>query len=422
MIVEIPKDSLVDRFMRYVQIDTQSDPESTTSPSTDSQKKLANLLVQELTQMGVTDAHMDSFGLVYATVPATSSKSVPVICFCAHMDTSPDCPGANVRPILHQHYPGGDIVLPADPPIVIRPSDHPDLLQQIGNDIITADGTTLLGADNKAGIAAIMESVQWLMQHPHVPHGTLRILFTPDEEIGRGVDHIDLKKLNATYAYTVDGESLGTIETETWFASQITITIQGLSAHPGFAKGKMENAVRIAAAIVDALPKTHMSPETTEGREGFIHPQSVTATLEQAVVKCIVRDFSASGLQEKEELFKQLCSQVMKKFPRSSWQWHRTEQYRNMKEVLDQHPHVVTFAMDAMRRAGLHPRTVSVRGGTDGARLSFMGLPCPNLFAGEHAFHSRQEWVSVQDMQKAAETLVHLAMIWEQRSETLVQA
>ncbi len=403
---------ILDRFLRYVQIDTQSDPHATTVPSTEKQKDLGRLLVQELKELGIQDAELDTYGYVYATVPATVSDPVPVLCFCAHMDTSPDCSGANVKPIVHRNYDGSPIVLPDDPSQVIDPAQHPDLKKQIGNDIITASGTTLLGADNKAGIAAIMDAVAYWMAHPEVPHGTIRILFTPDEEIGRGVDHVDMKKLGADYGYTIDGEAAGTLEDETFSADAVTIHIQGVSAHPGFAKGKMENAIKIASELIASLPKDHCSPETTEGREGFIHPVELKAIAEEATLQLIIRDFTTEGLKEKEALLHQLAQQVMAHYPYSKMTFSVTEQYRNMKEILDQHPLVVSLAEEAIRRAGLEPQRRSIRGGTDGSRLSFMGLPCPNIFAGEHAFHSKHEWVSIQDMEKSAETIVHLATLW----------
>lgn len=416
MNVNAAAESLIDRFFRYVRTDTQSDPDSATVPSTEKQKILSRLLVEELQQMGIGDAHLDEYGLVYATIPANSRKKVPTIFFCAHVDTSPDCSGAHVRPVLHRNYDGGNLVLPGDRSVVIRPEEHPDLRHQVGNDIITADGTTLLGADNKAGVAVIMEAARWLMQHPEVRHGPVRLLFTPDEEIGRGVDHVDPAKLGAVCGYTVDGESLGTLETETWWARLATVVFHGVSAHPGFAKGKMENAARMAAALVAALPLDRLAPEATEGRDGFIHPVSVQASLEQATVKLLLRDFTQEGLQQQEALIRSLVQQVMQRFPRSVVSVDVVEQYRNMKEVLDRHPQVVEYALEAIRRSGLTPRVVSVRGGTDGSRLSFMGLPCPNLFVGEHAFHSRYEWVSVQDMLKAMETIIHLCAVWEERS------
>jgi tripeptide aminopeptidase len=332
------------------------------------------------------------------------------------MDTSPDCNGANVKPQLVKDYRGGDIVLPADPTQIIRAVDHPALAAQIGHDIITTDGTTLLGADNKAGIAEIMEAAHFLVRNPQVGHGTIKILFTPDEEIGRGVDKVDLKKLGADFAYTIDGESLGNIEDETFSADGVTLVIEGVSAHPGFAKGKMEHAIKIAAAIIDRLPKTACSPETTEGRQGFLHPVRISGALETATLDFIVRDFTENGLKEKEALLENIVKEVMRDYPRSTWRMEIRQQYRNMKEVIDRHPEIIENAIEAIRRAGLTPVRSSIRGGTDGSRLSFMGLPCPNIFAGEHAFHSRLEWVSVQDMEKAVETIIHLVTIWQERA------
>ncbi len=407
--------TVLERFLRYVQIDTQSDPESPTQPSTEKQKDLSRVLVEELLEMGIADAHLDPHGYVYATIPANTAKKVPVICYCSHVDTSPDSSGAGVKPIIHVNYGGGEIVLPDDPSVVIRPEEHPDLLEQAGNDIITASGTTLLGADNKAGVAAIMDAAQFLVTHPEIPHGAIKILFTPDEEIGRGVNKVDLEKLGADFGYTIDGEKRGSLEDETFSADAAIITIHGVSAHPGFAKGKMENAIKIAAAVVDRLPKDRLSPESTSGREGFLHPTSISGGLEKAVIQFIVRDFTDEGLIEHERLLKGILKEVMADYPNSRAEFKITEQYRNMKKVLDQHPQVAEFAAEAIRRAGMEPIRSSIRGGTDGSRLSYMGLPCPNIFAGEHAFHSRQEWVSVQDMELAAQTLVHLAMVWEEK-------
>jgi len=408
--------TVTERFLRYVQIDTQSDPASPTCPSTEKQKDLGRVLVEELLAMGIGDAHLDEHGYVYATIPATTDKKVPVLCFCSHMDTSPDCSGKNVKPQLHKNYQGKDIVLPGDPSQVIRLAEHPDLQQQTGHDIITSDGTTLLGADNKAGIAEIMDAAHFLITHPDVKHGKIRILFTPDEEIGRGVDKADMKKLAADFGYTMDGATAGHIEDETFSADGATVTITGVSTHPGFAKGKMENALKIAARILERLPKDTCSPETTENKEGFLHPTGMSGSLEQAVLHFIVRDFTEEGLKEKELLLEKTIKEVMKDFPRSSYALKITGQYRNMKLVLDKHPQVMDNALEAIRRAGLTPVRSSIRGGTDGSRLSYMGLPCPNIFAGEHAFHSRQEWVSVQDMEAAVRTIVHLVQIWEERS------
>jgi tripeptide aminopeptidase len=408
--------TVTERFLRYVVIDTQSDPASPTCPSTAKQKDLGRVLAAELQAMGISDAHLDEHGYVYATIPATTAKKVPVICFCSHMDTSPDVTGKNVKPQIVKNYRGGDIPLPGDPSQIIRASEHPALSDQIGHDIITTDGTTLLGADNKAGVAEIMDAAQFLVRNPQVKHGTIKILFTPDEEIGRGVDKVNLKKLGAEFAYTIDGESAGQIEDETFSADGATITIEGVSTHPGFAKGKMEHAIKIAAAIVDRLPRETCSPETTEGMQGFLHPISVSGTLEQATLALIVRDFKDEGLKDKEALLEGIVKEVMKDYPRSTYRMEIKEQYRNMKRIIDRHPETVEYAIEAIRRAGLTPERNSIRGGTDGSRLSFMGLPCPNIFAGEHAFHSRLEWVSRQDMEKAVQTIVHLATIWEERS------
>ncbi|WP_375412814.1 peptidase T [uncultured Bradyrhizobium sp.] len=408
--------TVTERFLRYAVIDTQSDPASPTCPSTEKQKDLGALLVKELREMGIGDAHLDAHGYVYATIPPNTGKRVPVICFCAHMDTSPDCTGRDVRPQIVQNYRGGDIVLPADPTQVIRVADNPALKSQIGNNIVTTDGTTLLGADNKAGVAEIMDAAQFLLHNPQLKHGAIKILFTPDEEIGRGVDRVDLKKLGADFAYTIDGETAGNIEDETFSADGVTIVIEGVSTHPGFAKGRMEHAIKIAAAIVERLPKHTCSPETTEGKQGFLHPIALSGTLEKATLSLIVRDFTDEGLQEKEALLENIVKDVMKCFPRSSYRMDVKQQYRNMKQVIDRHPEIIDHAMEAIRRAGLTPVKTSIRGGTDGSRLSFMGLPCPNIFAGEHAFHSRTEWVSVQDMEAAVRAIVHLAMVCEERA------
>ncbi|MBM7482991.1 MULTISPECIES: peptidase T [Bradyrhizobium] len=408
--------TVTERFLRYVTIDTQSDPESPASPSTEKQKDLGRVLAAELREMGVEDAHLDDYGYVYGTIPANTTKKVPVICFCSHMDTSPDVTGNDVKPQMVKNYRGGDITLPGDTSQVIRFAEHPALKNQIGNDIITTDGTTLLGADNKAGVAEIMDAAHFFINNPQVKHGTIKILFTPDEEIGRGVDNVDIKKLGADFGYTMDGESAGSVEDETFSADGATITINGVSAHPGYAKGKMEHAIKIAAAIVERLPREGCSPETTSGKQGFLHPIGIEGALEQATLSFIVRDFTEEGLKEKEILLENIVKDVMKDFPRSTYTFEVREQYRNMKQVIDRHPHILEYAIEAIRRAGLRPMRTAIRGGTDGSRLSFMGLPCPNIFAGEHAFHSRLEWVSRQDMEKAVQTIVHLAMIWEEKA------
>ena len=409
-------ESLADRFKKYVQIDTQSDPDSATIPSTEKQKNLGRVLVQELLELGISDAQIDEYGYVYATIPANTNKTVPVICFCSHMDTSPDCSGLNVKPIVHHNYQGQDLILPDDTTIVLKQSEHPDLQNQIGNDIITASGTTLLGADNKAGLAEIMEAAAFLMQHQEVKHGKIRILFTPDEEIGRGVDKVDLEKLGADFAYTVDGESLGSLEDETFSADGAVLTIHGVSSHPGFAKGKMESAIKILSAILDRLPKDRLTPEATSHKEGFIHPVSLQGNVETAQAHFILRDFDDILLAQHGETLRATIEEVLKAYPKSTYQLDITEQYRNMKSVLDQHPQVIAIGMQAIERAGISPKQQSIRGGTDGSRLSLMGLPCPNIFAGEHAFHGKQEWVSVQDMEKAVETIINIAAIWEEQA------
>lgn len=404
------------RFLKYVQIDTQSDPNSDSNPSTEKQKDLSRLLVQELLDLGISDAHLDEYGYVYATIPSNSEKKVPTVCFCSHVDTSPDCSGAGVKPLIHFNWDGTDIVLPDDVSQIIKVAEHPDLKEQIGNDIITASGTTLLGADNKAGVAEIMAAAEYLMQNPEVKHGTIKILFTPDEEVGRGTEKVDLAKLGADFAYTMDGESLGTLEDETFSADGVSLTIHGVSTHPGFAKGKLENAMKIAGDILAALPKDTLSPETTEGMEGFIHPTQISGIQESVKLDFIIRDFTVEGLHAKESLLKSIVNQVLMNYPNSTVDFKVIEQYRNMKEVLVNHPQVVDYALDAIEQAGLKAEKRSIRGGTDGSRLSFMGLPCPNIFAGEHAFHSKLEWVSVQDMEKATQVIINLVQIWEQRS------
>lgn len=408
-------DTVTDRFLRYVVIDTQSDPKSSAQPSTEKQKNLGHVLVGELLAIGLSDAHMDEHGYVHATIPSNVDKPVPVICFCSHMDTAPDFTGTNVKPRILHNYGGGDIQLPGDPQQVIRVSDHPVLLDQIGNDIITTDGTTLLGADDKAGLAEIITAAQFLVDNPDIRHGTIKLLLTVDEEIGRGVDKVDVAKLGAQFAYTVDGETAGHIEDESFSADGVDITISGVAIHPGFAKDKMENAIKIAGAIIDRLPRD-IAPETTEGKEGFIHPTGVTGSMEKAALSFIIRDFTDDGLAAKEAMLEALVKEVMAGYPGSSYTFTVRQQYRNMKSVLDRHPEIVDNAVEAVRRAGMVPVRGSIRGGTDGSRLSFMGLPCANIFAGGHAFHSPLEWVSRQDMERAVKTLVELAKIWEERA------
>ncbi len=400
-----------ERFLRYVQIDTQSDPHATSFPSNTKQLDLSRLLVQELQAMGVSDAAMDEWGYVMATIPATSPKNFPVICFCAHVDTAPDCPGANVKPIVHRNYQGQDLILPDDPSQVIRMSDYPYLAEKLGEDIITASGTTLLGADDKAGVAIIMDFANFLIASPSIEHGSVRLLFTPDEEVGRGTEKLDLKKLGADFGYTLDGGDLGSLEDETFSANAVRITFHGIIAHPGMAKGKLVNALKLASSFLESLPKDTLSPETTAGREGFVHPTEVKGIADQCVVEFLIRDFQTAELASKQQLLSELAQQVCDAHPGTRFSMEVKEQYRNMKEILDRHPHVVELARKAMEITGIKVKTECVRGGTDGSRLSFMGLPCPNIFAGEQAVHSRHEFVCVQDMQKSVETLVHLVTI-----------
>ncbi|MEO7923876.1 MAG: peptidase T [Chitinophagaceae bacterium] len=405
-----------ERFQRYVQIDTQSDPLSSSNPSTEKQKDLSRLLAEELKKMGIADAHMDEFGYVYATIPSTSDKKAPVICFCAHVDTAPDCSGTNVKPLLHKNYQGEDIILPDDKTQVLRMSEYPYLKTQLGNDIITASGNTLLGADDKAGVAEIMDLANFLMGNKQVRHGEIKILFTPDEEVGKGTAKVDLKKLGADFGYTLDGGELGSLEDETFSADAVQVIIHGVIAHPGYAKDKMINAMKIAGEVLAALPKDRLSPESTEGKRGFIHPVRLEGIAEKCTIDFIIRDFDTDGLVKKEDYLRTQIEERMRTYPKASFEFIVTEQYRNMKEVLDRNPDVVEYAKDAIARAGLTLKMESIRGGTDGSRLSFMGLPCPNLFAGEQAIHSKLEFISVQDMNRAVETMVHLAMICEEKS------
>jgi len=408
--------TVAERFLRYVQIDTESDPKSPTFPSSEKQKNLSRLLVEELLAIGINDATLDENGYVYATIPSNTDKNVPVICFCSHVDTSPDCSGKDVKPIVHQNYRGQNLILPDDPTVVIKFDEHPDLADQIGHDIITASGKTLLGADDKAGVAEIMDAARLLMKHPEIKHGTIKILFTPDEEIGRGVDKVDLDRLGAQFAYTLDGEKAGTIEDETFSADGVKIIINGISVHPGFAKDKMVSAIKIAGKIIDSLPKDRLSPETTEDKEGFIHPVGISGTVERAELNFIIRDHVTKNLQRHEQELKNIVENVLHGFRGSTYEFIVTEQYRNMKEILDQYPKIMDIGLEAIDRTGLRPERRSIRGGTDGSRLSFMGLPCPNIFAGGHAFHGKMEWVSVQDMQKAVLTILHVANLWEEKA------
>ena len=407
--------TVIERFLKYVKIDTQSDPYSKTCPSTEKQKDLGRMLLAELLEIGITDAEMDEWGYIYATIPSNTDKNVPTICFCSHMDTSPESSGKDVKPIIHSNYDGDLISLPIGG-ITIDPKEHTDLQAQVGNSIITASGDTLLGADNKAGVAEIMDMAHYFTNHPEAKHGDIRILFTPDEEIGRGADKVNIEKLNAEFGYTVDGETLGSIEDETFSADGVVVKIFGVNTHPGFAKNKMENAARIASDFIAALPKDSWSPETTNGREGFVHPYEMKSGAEEAEITFIIRSFIDSELKIYEKRLEDLLKSVMVNYPNSTYEFEVKEQYRNMKNILDGRPEIVAYAEEAIARAGLEVKKGSIRGGTDGSKLSFMGLPCPNVFAGEHAFHSKKEWVSVQDMHRAVDTLINIAQIWEERS------
>jgi tripeptide aminopeptidase len=410
------KFTAAERFLRYVQIDTQSDPLSKTNPSTEKQKDLSKILAEELKQMGISDAHMDEWGYVYATILSNTEKRIPVICFCAHVDTAPDCSGKDVKPIVHKNYQGQDIVLPDDTTQILKTTDYPYLQTQIGNDIITPSGKTLLGSDDKAGVAEIMDLANFLMANKDVKHGEIKILFTPDEEVGRGTEKVDLKKLGADFAYTLDGGNAGSLEDETFSADGVEVIIHGVIAHPGYAKGKMINAMKIAGEILAALPKDRLSPESTEGKRGFIHPVRLEGIAEKCTIDFIIRDFETKGLQKKEDYLRTQIEELMRLYPKASFEFKVTEQYRNMKEILLLHPQIVDHAKEAIKRAGLKLKMESIRGGTDGSRLSFMGLPCPNLFAGEQAIHSKLEFISIQDMNKAVETMVHLISIWNEKS------
>ena len=403
-----------ERFLKYVQIDTTADPLSPSFPSSEKQKDLARVLVQELQEIGIKDAEMDEWGYVYATIESNSDNvNSPTICFCSHMDTAPDCSGTDVKPIVHRKYDGAPIVLPDDTTQIITTEKHSYLKKKIGDDLITASGLTLLGADDKAGIAIIIDFAHFIVNNPEVKHGKIRILFTPDEEVGRGVEHLDMEKLNADFGYTLDGGTLGSIEDESFSADAVSITIKGISAHPGCAKNKMVNAIKVVSELVAALPKNEWCPESTEKREGFVHPTSIKGELESATVNFIIRDHDTANLEKHENRLKGILVSILATYPELEYEFKITEQYRNMKEILDTVPYVTNYAIEAMKRIGIDSEATIIRGGTDGSKLSFMGLPCPNIFTGEMAIHSRHEYVSVQDMQKAVHTMVELIQIWE---------
>ena len=416
--IQINKDELASRFMKYVQVDTQSDPNSNNHPTTEKQKDLSKILFNELKRMGLQHAELDEYGYVYATIPSNSpKKNIPAICFCSHVDTAPDCSGTNVKPILHTNYDGSDIVLPDDTTQVLSLKNSPYLKNFIGKDIITASGNTLLGADDKSGVAIIMQAAQYLTAHPEVLHGDIKIVFTPDEEVGKGTAKINMEKVGASYGYTLDGGEAGSLEDETFSADAATITINGVIVHPGYAKDKLINAIKIAGEILDALPKNEWSPETTSGMQGFVHPTSVNGIAECTSIGFIVRDFKTAELTNHHNRLNQIAENIVAKYPGVTLEYKATEQYRNMKDILIQHPQVAQYAAEAIQRTGLTVTTESIRGGTDGSRLSYMGLPCPNIFTGMQNIHSKLEWIAVEDMEKAAETIVHLCMIWEEKAK-----
>ena len=410
-------ESVLDRFLRYVQVDTQAREGADTYPSTPGQLVLLEALVDELRALGLADAAIDAHGYVTATIPATTSKtSVPTIGFIAHVDTSPEMSGAGVRPILHRAYDGRDLVLPDAPGVVLREADAPYLAECHGHDIVTASGTTLLGADNKAGVAEIVTAAAHLLAHPEIAHGPIRIAFTPDEEVGRGTEYFDVARFGASCAYTMDGGARGELEWESFSADGCTLTFRGANTHPGYAQGRMVNAIKLAARFIDRLPAGTLSPESTGGRDGFVHPYVVQGGVDETHVRFILRDFDTAALRRHAELLRSLAEGVVAEAPGASVSMEIVEQYRNMREVLDHHPLGVERAREAMLRLGVTPRERPIRGGTDGSRLSFMGLPTPNLFAGEQQFHSRLEWVSVQDMEMAVALIVELAATWERHA------
>ena len=414
--INISPDNVAERLMRYVQIDTQSDPTSTTHPTSEKQKDLSKLLYRELRGMGLTDVETDAYGYVYATIPSnTDKKNIPAICFCAHVDTAPDCSGYNVKPIHHRYYDGADIVLPDDVTQVLTMTESPYLKEHINHDVITASGLTLLGGDDKSGVAVIMEAALYFMQNPVIKHGPIKILFTPDEEVGKGTAKVDMQKLGAQFGYTLDGGDAGSLEDETFSADAATITINGVIVHPGYAKDKLVNALKIAGAVLDALPKNEWSPETTSAKEGFVHPVAVNGIAEKATIQFIVRDFTLTGLQQHHERLKKIAEDVVAGFTGATMEYTATEQYRNMKEILDQYPQVVAYAEEAIQRSGIKVIKESIRGGTDGSRFSYIGMPCANIFTGMQNIHSKLEWIGTKDMAKAAETVVHLCMIWEEK-------
>jgi len=402
--------NVLDRFLRYVRIDTRADEASASCPSTPGQLVLQRLLEGELRAIGLADVELDANGYLMATVPATVDAEVPTIGFVAHVDTSPEMPGHGVTPLVHERWDGRDIVLPDDPSAVLRVSEQPDLAAQVGHDIVTASGLTLLGADDKAGVAAIVEAAAQLAARPDIPHGRIRLCFTPDEEIGRGADRFDVARFGADWAYTLDGGVRGELEFESFSADVMRVTFAGFNTHPGYAKGRMVNAIKAAARFVDRLPADRLAPERTGGYEGFVHPYQMEASVDRTSVRVLLRDFVTANLRDQQALVETIARAVAAETGTEA-EIEVKEQYRNMREVLDRHPHVIERARDAIRRVGLTPIEKPIRGGTDGSRLSFMGLPTPNLFAGEHNFHSRLEWTSRQDLEAAVRVIVEIARV-----------
>jgi tripeptide aminopeptidase len=406
--------TVTDRFLKYVKFDTKSDEESTTFPSDPKQLELSKVLVEELKEIGLTDAEMDEWGYVMATLPSNTDKDVPVVSFIAHVDTAPAVTGKDVKPNIIKNYQGGDLTLPNGK--VIEEAENPELKDLVGFDIITTDGTTLLGADDKAGVAEIMDAMSYLIQHPEIKHGKIRVCFTPDEEVGRGTEKLDVKKLGAQFAYTIDGGTRGEVEVETFSADAVEIKIFGKNVHPGYAKGKLVNAQKVAAHFIELLPKDRLSPETTEGREGYVHPVGMCGNEEEMKITFIIRDFIDEKLVEYENFLEGLLKKAVEDFPGSKYDYKVIEQYRNMRNVVDEHPQVEQYAIEALERLGIKPIKSAIRGGTDGSKLSYMGVPTPNLFAGGHNFHSVLEYVAIQDMEAAVKMIVTLAEIWAEKS------
>ncbi len=414
------RQDLVNRFCKYVGYDTQSAEESETYPSTKKQKVLGQVLVEDLKEIGLIEVEMDEFGYVIATLPPNSSKQVKTIGFIGHMDTSPDVSGKDVKPVLHENYQAGDIQLPGEKTQIIRYRENPALKTQNGNTIITSDGTTLLGADNKAGITEIFTAMKFLIDFPEIKRGKIRIAITPDEEVGNGTKYFDVKGFNADYAYTIDGSTAGEVEKETFCADTVTLTFHGVNVHPGYGKNMLVNALKIAAAFIESLPKDSLSPETTEKREGYVHPHSISGGVEKATIKLLIRDFTIEGLKNKENFFKKAAQKVLEKYPSATMDFQVQKSYLNMKYKLDEQPKVTNFALKAVERAGIKPVLNIIRGGTDGAMLSYKGLLTPNIFTGGHNFHSKLEWISVEDMLKASETIIHLVQIWCEDEEAMI--